>query len=58
MFPKGVGFMAMMECRDCFRRADARSFQHCVRCGVPICDDCAARNNGCCADCAAEDYDY
>ena len=49
--------MAMMECQDCFRRADARSFQHCVHCGAPICDDCASRNNGCCADCAAEDYD-
>ena len=50
--------MAMMECRDCFRRADARSFQRCACCGALICDDCATRNNGCCADCAAADYDY
>ena len=47
--------MAMMECRDCFRLADARCFQRCQRCGAPLCDDCANRNRGCCEDCADEE---
>lgn len=49
---KGVDFMAMMECRDCFRLADPRSFQRCVNCGSLLCDDCAIRNHGFCEDCS------
>ena len=40
--------MSMMECVDCHRIADARSFRLCASCGAPMCDDCAnARNNRC-----------
>lgn len=47
--------MAMVECKDCFRRADARCFQRCICCGAQICDDCASRNFGLCGDCSAID---
>ena len=47
--------MAMMECKDCFRLADSRCFQHCVHCGVPLCDDCASKNRGVCEDCGGEE---
>ena len=43
--------MSIMECKDCFRLQDFRSFQRCVHCGSLLCDDCALRNHGCCEDC-------
>ena len=43
--------MSMMECRNCHRIADARSFQRCCDCGAPLCDDCANRRDGLCDDC-------
>lgn len=43
--------MAMMECRNCHRVADARRFRACAGCGAPLCDDCANENRNRCFDC-------
>lgn len=43
--------MSMMECKNCHRIADCRSFQTCQSCGAPLCDDCANEHYGLCADC-------
>ena len=43
--------MAMMECRSCHRRMDARSFRTCCDCGAPLCDDCASQHDSLCPDC-------
>lgn len=50
--------MAMMECKNCHRLADARCFRLCGDCGAPLCDDCANEHEGLCRDCEGRDYDY
>lgn len=50
--------MSMMECRNCHRRMDARSFRLCSDCGAPLCDDCANQSHGLCADCDEDEYRY
>lgn len=50
--------MAMMECKNCHRLADVRSFRHCCDCGAPLCDDCANQHEGLCRDCEGDDYRY
>lgn len=47
--------MAMMECEDCFRIQDSRSFRRCLGCGMPLCDDCAIRNHGYCERCCGSE---
>ena len=49
--------MSMMECRNCHRIADSRSFQTCADCGAPLCDDCANNHEGLCMDCDDHDCD-
>ena len=46
----------MMECAMCHRAADARSLRGCPVCGAMLCDDCAEREQGLCADCAAKEH--
>ena len=45
--------MSMMECAVCHRAADARALRGCPVCGAMLCDECAEREQGLCADCAA-----
>ena len=47
--------MAMMECRDCLKIADSRSFRRCAMSGAPLCDDCLIRNGGLCEDCSSQE---
>ncbi|MBR6766537.1 MAG: hypothetical protein IKM02_01160 [Clostridia bacterium] len=47
--------MSMIECRNCHRVADSRSFQTCSDCGAPLCDDCANNYEGLCPDCDDRD---
>jgi len=49
--------MSMMECKNCHRFADCRSFQICSGCGAPLCDDCANDHEGLCFDCDDRESD-
>lgn len=47
----------MRECAMCGWRGDDRAMKTCVSCGMPLCDDCAQRNNSLCDDCAQAEQD-
>ena len=49
--------MSMMECAMCHRAQDARALRGCPVCGAMLCDECAERELGLCADCAAAGRD-
>jgi len=45
----------MIECCMCGKRGDARAMEKCAVCGMPLCRECAGRENGVCESCAEDE---